>query len=128
MRPMREVRPGVPLIAPTRNCLGAEAGHDVHPDPSGSVDPIDAGLSVVHGPRENLRKLPKPIRPYPYGESALQVFEVEVPGLHAELEARKTSPWHAVVQPRTRMLFVFYNDLLASTQQQWKPIRLQAAP
>lgn len=128
MRPMREERPGIPLIAPTRNCLGAESGHDVHPDAAGSIGPIDEGMSVVHGSRENLKKLPKPIRPYPYGESALQVFEVEVPDLLVELETKKTSPWHAVIQPRTRMLFVLYNGLLASTQPKWKPIRLQVAP
>lgn len=123
MRAMREERPGVPLVAPTRNCLGAEVGRDVYPDANGMVGPVDQGMSVVHGPRENLKKLPKPIRPFPYGESALKVFEVEVPALPGDLETKKTSNWHGVIQPRTRMLVSLYDRLLSSTQPQWKLVQ-----
>jgi hypothetical protein len=124
MRPMRENPPGKPMIDSLRNCLGVEVGHDVHPDAQGMVGPI-GGMSVIYGPKENLRKLPKPIRPFPYGEGALRVFETEVPSLPADLEVQTTNAHHAVIQPRVLMLFKFFEKLIGSTQPQWKLVQLK---
>lgn len=114
------------MIGSKPNCLGARPGVDVKCDGAGMLEPIDEGLSVVLGPVKNLMKLPKPIRPFPFGESPLRVFRTGVEPLPDELEVRKNKPRHAVIKPTHRMRLDHYQELLASTQARWSPVDVQA--
>lgn len=126
MRPMREEATDVPRIGAQRNCLGVRPGpgKDVKVDGEGVVEPVEEGLSVVPEPLENLKALPKPLRPYPYGECSLRVFEADVEQLSDDLRALQTSRAHALISPARRMSLDHYQTALASTQKLWRPIYL----
>lgn len=119
-RAMKMSSNGLPLTGRSARMLGVRIGGsnaDISVDSSGCVIPNTGGMSVAPDSPQNLPKhrLPQSLG----GEGRDPVFQFSLSRLTANLQCRRDTVKHALLEPRHRCELAVYEQHLCDTQSQW---------
>ena len=117
-----KVDDGRPLLERSARALGVRIegpDRDVEPDAEGDVHPQKGGMSVA--PDDPLA-LQTHRRPPEFGGTGKDpVWQISDDTLPAALCFRRDAPSHGLVEPRSTMPLIGYEDRLAETRDSWEP-------
>jgi len=116
-RAMREDPFGGPVIGPSARTLGVRPHVDIVVV-AGQVWPNMGGMSVAPDRPENLHPLRRPPK---YGGSGKDpIWCIEATLLGNDLQFRRDSPTHGLIEPARAMLLDEYQQALQATTALWK--------
>ncbi len=113
---MREDSAGGPVLGPTARTLGVRPQIDI-PVVAGMVFPDTGGLSVAPDSPMNLHRLRRPPEYGGSGKDPVWVFFLII--LDGDLQFRRDTPTHGLIEPSRAMTLDEFQAALARTQPYW---------